>query len=201
MFDELQPQKPVEDIFDKVDTNTQPVDMPTTSAPQLDNGQVPTTAKGSKTGLIIAIVVVVVLIIIGVAGYFIYSFLTIAAVEVQQPADNAIVEPVNTPEPVPEPIVPSVVEQESVKVATFDTDKDGLTDSEEVTLGTNPNQVDSDSDGLFDYDEVKVYKTDPLNPDTDGDSFADGQEVISGYNPNGPGKLLDFDKAKADLVK
>lgn len=47
--------------------------------------------------------------------------------------------------------------------------------------------LDSDRDGLTDQDEVK-YQTNPLNPDTDGDSYTDGAEVQKGYDPRGPGK-------------
>jgi hypothetical protein len=75
------------------------------------------------------------------------------------------------------------------EVDNADSDKDGLLDAEEKTLGTNPLKVDSDDDGLFDREEVKIYKTDPLNPDTDSDGFMDGEEVKSGYNPKGDGKL------------
>ena len=97
--------------------------------------------------------------------------------------------------------------------ATLDSDKDGLIDSQEISLGTNPNKADTDGDGLSDgdevnvsktnplkvdtdndelsdYDEVKVYLTNPTNPDTDADTFLDGKEVKGGYNPKGPGKLV-----------
>lgn len=73
-----------------------------------------------------------------------------------------------------------------------DTDQDGLTDAEEESLGMSINSADSDSDGLYDREEVKVYKTDPLNPDTDGDTFLDGEEVKNGFNPKGAGKLYDI---------
>jgi len=73
--------------------------------------------------------------------------------------------------------------------STLDSDNDGLTDEEERALGMNINSVDSDGDGLFDRMEIKVYKTDPLNPDTDGDGFLDGEEVKDGYNPKGEGRL------------
>ena len=43
-----------------------------------------------------------------------------------------------------------------------DTDGDGLTDSEEATLGTDPNLADSDGDGFSDGQEVAA-KTDPLS--------------------------------------
>lgn len=73
-----------------------------------------------------------------------------------------------------------------------DSDEDGLTDEEEEQLGTVSGSVDSDNDNLFDREEVKVYKTDPLNPDTDGDGHKDGDEVKAGYDPKGPGKLYDI---------
>lgn len=70
-----------------------------------------------------------------------------------------------------------------------DSDNDNLSDLEEIELGTNINLIDSDFDGISDYEEVKVYHTNPLNPDTDGDSYNDGDEVKNGYNPNGEGEI------------
>ena len=71
----------------------------------------------------------------------------------------------------------------------LDSDLDGLSNEEEKQLGTNPNNIDTDGDGLTDYEEVSIYHTNPLNADTDGDGFNDGIEVRRGYNPLGPGKL------------
>ncbi len=68
-----------------------------------------------------------------------------------------------------------------------DTDGDGLTDAEELELGTDPNNPDTDGDGLSDGDEINVYGTDPLNPDTDGDGLSDGDEVnVYGTDPLNP---------------
>lgn len=71
-----------------------------------------------------------------------------------------------------------------------DSDGDGLSDEEELTLKTNPNVIDTDNDGLSDYEEVYIYLTDPLNPDTDGDTYLDGTEVESGYDPRVVGGKL-----------
>ncbi len=60
-----------------------------------------------------------------------------------------------------------------------DSDGDGLTDDEELKLGTDPFKKDTDGDGLTDGDEVKVHKTNPLNPDTDFDGLKDGEEVLT----------------------
>jgi hypothetical protein len=46
-----------------------------------------------------------------------------------------------------------------------DTDKDGLTDGQEVIFdGTDPKNPDSDFDGVSDGQEVNVDRTDPLIP-------------------------------------
>lgn len=87
----------------------------------------------------------------------------------------------NRPEP-PEPVK---------KTEPVDSDSDDLTDSEEASLGTDPNNPDSDGDGLRDGDEVVRYKTDPTNNDTDGDGFLDGVEVGGGYNPRGSGECAN----------
>jgi outer membrane protein OmpA-like peptidoglycan-associated protein/opacity protein-like surface antigen len=60
-----------------------------------------------------------------------------------------------------------------------DTDKDGLSDGEEVLdYGTNPLERDTDYDYLTDGEEVKVYGTNPLQRDTDGGGVCDGHEVL-----------------------
>ncbi|HEU4677803.1 MAG TPA: Ig-like domain-containing protein [Candidatus Paceibacterota bacterium] len=43
---------------------------------------------------------------------------------------------------------------------------------------------DSDKDGITDYDEVNLYKTNPFAADTDGDSFIDSAEIRNGFDPN-----------------
>ncbi|MCP4994321.1 MAG: calcium-binding protein [Gammaproteobacteria bacterium] len=64
----------------------------------------------------------------------------------------------------------------------LDTDGDGLTDDEELQLGTDPNNADTDGDGLNDGAEVQLG-TNPLGVDTDGDGLNDGAEVQLGTNP------------------
>jgi hypothetical protein len=65
-----------------------------------------------------------------------------------------------------------------------DTDGDGLNDGAEVNqFGTQPKNKDTDGDTLSDGDEVNVHNTSPTNPDTDGDGVPDGVEVAAGSNP------------------
>lgn len=59
----------------------------------------------------------------------------------------------------------------------IDTDADGLIDSDEINIGTDPNNPDTDADGLLDGTEVEMGCTDPLNSDSDGDGLSDGHEV------------------------
>jgi len=50
---------------------------------------------------------------------------------------------------------------------------------------------DTDNDGLSDYEEVTVYKSNRFKKDTDGDGYSDKDEVDNNFNPNGPGQLGD----------
>lgn len=55
--------------------------------------------------------------------------------------------------------------------------------------------VDSDKDGLSDYDEMNKYFTSPTNYDTDGDGYDDGTEVKNFYSPHHANKrkMIDVD--------
>ncbi|MDY5158031.1 Rib/alpha-like domain-containing protein [Actinotignum timonense] len=104
-----------------------------------------------------------------------------------------------------------VLDTSKVTVKDPDTDGDGLTDSEEEKIGTDPNNPDTDGDGINDGDEVNGTKnpfkddkfnkdgkpgnTNPLNPDTDGDGVNDGDEVTG---KNNGGKPTNPNKADTD---
>jgi len=65
-----------------------------------------------------------------------------------------------------------------------DSDADGLTDEQEVALGTDINNVDTDADTLNDGAEVNLYLTNPLSADTDNDGMPDAFEVANNLNAN-----------------
>jgi UDP-3-O-[3-hydroxymyristoyl] glucosamine N-acyltransferase len=67
--------------------------------------------------------------------------------------------------------------------AIQDTDSDGLLDTLEVELGTDPTHADSDGDGVDDGEEVDAG-TNPVLADTDADGLTDGEEAALGTNPN-----------------
>jgi len=75
---------------------------------------------------------------------------------------------------------------------TQDSDGDGLTNAEEVQLGTNMGAEDSDNDGLTDGQEVSLG-TDPHRPDTDGDGMSDGWEVTHQMNPTSASDAAEDD--------
>ena len=70
--------------------------------------------------------------------------------------------------------------------ADDDSDNDGLSNKEEIELGTDPRNADTDGDGLSDYDELNKYNTDLLKADSDGDTLNDGDELAIGLDPNNP---------------
>lgn len=105
-------------------------------------------------------------------------------------------------------------DKNDTKVLSFlsdqDNDQDGLSDSKEKELGTNPYLADSDSDGFNDQIEInnsfdpnkaesdklidqdndgligedeEKYGTDPANSDTDYDGYSDGEEIANGFDP------------------
>jgi MYXO-CTERM domain-containing protein len=66
----------------------------------------------------------------------------------------------------------------------MDSDGDGLSDGEEMALGSDPNNPDSDQDGVKDGDEVNPTADedgdgliDVLDPDSDNDGLMDGTEM------------------------
>ncbi|MCL4264248.1 MAG: protein kinase [Anaerolineae bacterium] len=67
-----------------------------------------------------------------------------------------------------------------------DSDGDGLSNAQEVQLGTNPNNADSDNDGLDDGAEANIHFTNPMNPDSDNDGLRDGEEIGLGTFANVP---------------
>ncbi len=76
--------------------------------------------------------------------------------------------------------------------ADVDTDGDGLSDTQESFLGTDPAQIDTDKDNLNDNEEVNLLHTDPtlydtytddsLSSDYDVDNDKDG--LSNGYEVN-----------------
>jgi hypothetical protein len=96
--------------------------------------------------------------------------------------------------------------EEASRVVDVDTNNDGAPDVFGVPAALDPRNPDTDKDGISDYDEINGYSitlrfpedtdnngsadlftilavTDPLNPDTDGDTIKDGEEFYLKTNP------------------
>ncbi|WP_394970229.1 gliding motility-associated C-terminal domain-containing protein [uncultured Croceitalea sp.] len=83
-------------------------------------------------------------------------------------------------------------------VGTSDCDNDGLTYDEEVTAGTDPDNLDTDGDGISDGQEVNTDNTDSLDDcdsvggtplgtsDCDNDGLTNDEETAAGTDPNNP---------------
>ncbi|WP_282049785.1 gliding motility-associated C-terminal domain-containing protein [Maribacter aquivivus] len=81
---------------------------------------------------------------------------------------------------------------------TNDCDNDGLTNDEEASAGTDPNDADSDGDGINDGTEVNTDGTNPLddcesnggtplsNSDCDNDGLTEAEEATAGTDPTNP---------------
>lgn len=84
-----------------------------------------------------------------------------------------------------------------------DLDNDGLTNLQEVAMGTDPGKADSDVDTLPDGEEVE-RGTDPTKEDTDADGISDPVEIKLGLDPLNPctdGKTPDGERTFAQTLE
>lgn len=172
----------VEDILADVEIASPVIAKPDETA------QIVAEPKKMRSKLNLKILIIPLVVII-VAGLIYGGYLLVKSLPQRLMKEKAIETPPVTEQ---QPAAPPV---QIMPVA--DADGDGLTDTEELSLGTNLNQPDTDGDSLFDKEEVKIYNTDPLKADTDGDGIADGVEVGRGEDPVNPtagAKLLDLQK-------
>ncbi len=232
MFNNLDPKnKDIDDIFADTDNAPAPAAPANPNIPRPAVAPMPSAVKtpmpsasdlemeegGSKPKMVRVLkklfIFIAVVALVGAAAYFIYIKLLINNVNDLQ--DETATPNVNIPiTPIVEtPIIPTTTITTSTEATStlatstaIDTDTDGLSDTEEQVLGTNPIMADTDgdlltdgdeikkhltspllkdtdADGLNDGEEINTHKTDPNNPDTDGDTYKDGDEVKAGYNP------------------
>ena len=180
------PKAVAEPVAEKVSVSAQEVLTPITAMPAAKAMGGSSRSQGFPK---IIFVVLIVVVILAVAAFLSYQLLTRKPSETPEIVVPTVEE---TEEIIPTAIIKEEpVEEEPEVVTVVDSDGDGLSDAEEMALGTDPDLVDTDEDGLGDREEENVYGTDPLDADTDGDTYTDGAEVEGGYNPNGSGKLFE----------
>ncbi len=140
---------------------------------------------------IIILVAVILVIVVAIFVYVVLKTKNVVKIPVESGKINVVT--TTTVKAIrPVQIINGLTAEENKKYGLdgykdFDTDHDGLADSIEIKLGTDPKNADTDGDGLADGKEV-ILGTNPLKADTDGDGYTDSVEVKSGYNPLGPGK-------------
>lgn len=71
-----------------------------------------------------------------------------------------------------------------------DNDLDGLSDGEEIAVGSSLYNSDTDGDGLSDPDEVRTHGTSPVLTDSDADGMDDPRELIAGTSATNRNSLL-----------
>jgi len=116
-----------------------------------------------------------------------------------QPSQPQVKQPA-TPTTPSQPSQPAANNQQNKQTQDLDQDGDGLTDSEEKQLGTDPNNPDSDGDGYKDGLEVNLNyspldKDDPRiskTADTDNDKLNNYAEVMI-YHTDPENRDSDFD--------
>lgn len=122
--------------------------------------------------IIIGIGSVVALLVIG-GGVWLVMHRTTPTPEITQQSTGPTTQPQESAEDALKKIL---AQREALLSKSDDRDGDGLTDVEELKLGTNPDKIDTDNDGLTDHFEVNVLKTDPKRADSDGDGISDWNE-------------------------
>lgn len=198
---------PVEDIFSQTDPSAAKITAgpsawrPGSGLTDLSSKQPSATAveeifggkKWWQSPLLTWTLIIAVLALIGGAGFWAFNFFRSAPQsqtngnqQTNQPTEQNQTQNNNQTTGIDQGSNANSNEQDQTQTPTVsvDSDNDGLSDAQEKTLGTDPNNFDTDGDGLNDSTEINIYKTNPLNADTDGDGYKDGEEVINSYDPN-----------------
>jgi len=110
--------------------------------------------------------------------------------------NSAVAQPINPPRTAPKLHELVQALKQATSTNADDTDSDGLPDSVEFVIGTDPNSYDTDLDRLGDSLEVE-NDLDPLDPDSNHDGLPDYYEVndVPSLDVDGDGfeNAWDFD--------
>lgn len=179
-------KKEPEDIFADLDGTERESTMVTATAPLAPR------RHGSVVKTLVT--VVMVLLVFGGAGYAVWAFLiapkpttVVTTPTTNQPAP-AVTQPIVE-------VPPTLPVEEPTATAPVTTPPPGATIPTPQPIVENPQTVtptegiDSDGDGLTDAEEVLIG-SDPIRTDSDGDGYPDGSEFANGYDPAAPSASL-----------
>jgi hypothetical protein len=85
--------------------------------------------------------------------------------------------------------------------ASGDVTLEGYNGTVSYTIKQSVSYYDTDKDGLSDYEEINTYSTNPLKSDSDGDRMSDYAEVEAGTNPNDKSEYPAYLKLQVSLAK
>lgn len=149
--------------------------------------------KSSNT-LLLVVAFVFVLVATSVGGYFWYNNASQNQQQAPVAQNQEPIEPALVEEPIATSTA-DILEATSTATSTEATTTEATStdllasSTQNIDLSVPPiASPDSDSDGLTDSEEI-VIGTRFDNPDSDGDSYLDGAEVLAGYDPASKGKL------------
>ena len=170
--------------FTAVKTIAPDSEQTTTQMPPFDGATVamPPKQTSNISPVVLGLLALVVLGMLGGLGYFLFGRRTGVSTPVADlPPATATMNATQT-------AVAMAAQDEEAATATAawlasDSDRDGLTNAQEVELNTLPHNRDTDQDNIDDLDEVERFKTDPSKSDTDGDGLKDGFELSQGLDP------------------
>lgn len=162
---------------------------PLSSSPESARAGFSGPQSHKKTGIIIIVGGVILILGLIYAAYALIIQPSLSPSNNSQPeiTNEPVIENENTLTPMPEPATSSLPNLPEIEVAT--STMASTTDLETPTSTVSLVVVDSDSDGLSDEEEL-LLGSDPQKIDSDGDGNADLIEVKNSYNPAAAGRLV-----------
>lgn len=111
----------------------------------------------------------------------------VTATPTASPAQSEVVQSTPAPGTLTEPTPEPTISPADTSFATSTATSTPETVEQGLTVGLTP-ALDSDNDGLTDTEEI-LLGTATSTPDTDGDGYLDGAEILNFYDPASTGKL------------
>ena len=150
--------------------------------------------KSKKIGFLIIIFGIIFVLFL---AYLMFSYIQNPSFQLFSGRDRTIeveesvTPPLSLDEDEPDPVdiieedIEEVIDDENIVDDFIEEDLEDLAEEDILAFF-----IDSDSDGLSDTEEA-LLGTDPLNSDSDSDGYGDLEELLNLYNPAGEGRLIE----------